>query len=227
MQVQYKRGLMRAGVITAAALPAIVLAQSASMASTHKVLSKVVNLISDPGAEKAKTVGDVIVVPGWTIPVSSGLTAVKYGTAGGFPGPGNHLPKSKGKWFFAGGTVTSATSTASQVDSLAKYKKLITSKRAEFTLSAWLGGFSTQTDHATLTVTWLSGRKLPISHTTVGPVTEAKRKGNTGLWFRSASGKVPAGARFALVTVRMTREQGSYNDGYADNLSLTLVKSKR
>jgi hypothetical protein len=228
MHVLYKRGLLRAGVITAAVLPAVVLGQGAGMASTHKVLSKVVNLINDPGAEKAKTsAGGVVTVPGWTVAKTSGFTAVKYGTAGGFPGPGNHLPKAKGKWFFAGGDVSGAISTGSQIDSLAKYKKLISGKHAKFTLSAWLGGFSTQTDHATLTVTWLSGADKALGHTTIGPVTEAQRDGNTGLWFRSTSGKVPGGARFALVTLRMTREQGSYNDGYADNLSLTLVRAKR
>jgi hypothetical protein len=33
---------------------------------------------------------------------------------------------------------------------------------------------------------------------------------------------VPAGARTALVTVRMTRQDGEYNDGYVDDISLTL-----
>jgi hypothetical protein len=227
MHVHYKRGLLRAGVVTAAVLPAVVLGQGAGMASTHRILHKVVNLINDPGAEKAKTSADgAVTVPGWTIAKTSGFTAVRYGTAGGFPGPGNHLPKAKGKWFFAGGN-DDAVATASQIDSLAKNKKLISGKRAEFTLSAWLGGFSTQTDHATLTVTWLSGADKALGHTTIGPVTEAQRKGNTGLWFRTTNGKVPSGARFALVTLRMTREQGSYDDGYADNLSLTLVRSKR
>jgi hypothetical protein len=35
---------------------------------------------------------------------------------------------------------------------------------------------------------------------------------------------VPVGARSARVTLLMTRTEGSYNDGYADVLSLILSK---
>jgi hypothetical protein len=227
MHVLNSRRILRAGIVLTAVLPAVMLCQGASMASS-RVIKPVENLIKDPGAEKAKpsSAGGVVTVPDWTTSASSGFTAVRYGTAGGFPGPGEHLPAHKGKNFFAGGAVTSAVSAGSQIDSLTAYKKLI-KKGARFTLSAWLGGFSTQTDHATLTVTWLSGADKVLGHKTIGPVNEAQRHGNTGLWFRSASGKVPAGARLALITLRLVRKQGSYNDGYADNLSLTLVSAKK
>jgi hypothetical protein len=39
---------------------------------------------------------------------------------------------------------------------------------------------------------------------------------------RSAKALVPVGTRAALVTLTMTRASGSYNDGYADALSLVL-----
>lgn len=36
-------------------------------------------------------------------------------------------------------------------------------------------------------------------------------------------GTVPHGTAKAVVNVEMSRAAGSYNDGYADNLSLTIV----
>jgi hypothetical protein len=53
-------------------------------------------------------------------------------------------------------------------------------------------------------------------------VTLADRNGATALLPRSATGAVPAGTRTIGVRLDMVRVQGSYDDGYADNLSLTL-----
>jgi hypothetical protein len=39
---------------------------------------------------------------------------------------------------------------------------------------------------------------------------------------KTALGYVPAGTRKVVVTITMTRTAGSYNDGYADSLSLTF-----
>jgi hypothetical protein len=39
---------------------------------------------------------------------------------------------------------------------------------------------------------------------------------------QSSNGPVPMGTRSVLVVLSMTRQEGSSNDGYADNLSLVL-----
>jgi hypothetical protein len=183
-----------------------------------------VNLIADPGAELAKPDpdGGTVPVPGWKSNKGSMFTAVAYGAAGGFPDKQSPGPKSRGKNFFAGGP-SGSTSGASQIDSLTRYEKLISSGKAKFKLSAYLGGYSSQGDYATLTVTWLTAKGAVLGHTTIGPVTPAQRKDVTGLLPRSASGKAPAAARKADVILHMVREDGEYVDGYADNLSLTIT----
>jgi hypothetical protein len=58
---------------------------------------------------------------------------------------------------------------------------------------------------------------------TIGPVTSTDRGGVTGLLLRSTSGSLPVGARTAVVTLTLTRLEGTANDGYADDLSLVLT----
>ena len=40
---------------------------------------------------------------------------------------------------------------------------------------------------------------------------------------RAATFTVPAGARFDRVTMTATRAQGNFNDGYVDNVALSLT----
>jgi hypothetical protein len=185
--------------------------------------SSIVNLIGDPGAEQAApdSSGCTVPVPGWKTQQGSMFTAVAYGTSGGFPSDQSPGPANRGKNFFAGGC-SGSTASASQIDSLGPYARLISSGKATFRLSAWLGGYSSQGDHASLTVTWLSAGGAILGHTTIGPVSPAERADITGMLSRSATGRVPAAARKADLTLLMVREDGEYNDGYADNLSLTI-----
>jgi hypothetical protein len=53
-------------------------------------------------------------------------------------------------------------------------------------------------------------------------VTATDRNGVTALAARSASAAVPAGTRLVSVRIDATRDEGSYNDGYIDNVSLVL-----
>lgn len=91
-----------------------------------------------------------------------------------------------------------------------------------YDLSAWLGGFSSQDDNAVLTLAFLDTDSAQLGTASLGPVTEPDRGGNTGLLFRDLMGLVPVGTRSIDVTLTLTREEGSYDDGYADNLSLVL-----
>ncbi len=201
------------------------LAPAAALAASHPAAkTKVVNLIQDSGAERAKpdSDGGKVKVPGWKPAKGSQFTAVAYGAAGGFPASSSPGPKHRGKNFFAGGP-SGATSGASQSDSLKADAKLIASGKAKFQLAGWLGGFSNQADHATLTVTWTTAKGKALGHTTIGPVTPTQRHNVTGMLHRSKSGTVPKGAAHAVVTLHMVRVDGSYVDGYADNLSLTIT----
>jgi hypothetical protein len=204
----------------AAAAPAL------AEASSHPaVTAKVVNLIQDPGAESAKpdSAGGQVKVPKWNPAKGSQFTAVAYGTSGGFPASSSPGPKHRGKNFFAGGP-SGNTSSASQTDSLKAHAALIASGKAKFQLSGWLGGYSSQADYATLTVTWISAKGKALGHTTIGPVTPTQRHDVTGMLRRSKSGTVPKGAAQARVSLRMVRKDVAYIDGYADNLSLTITR---
>ena len=210
-------------VVAVAAAGLAALAPAVAQAASHPA-AKVVNLIKDSGAESAKpdSDGGKVKVPDWKPAKGSQFTAVAYGAAGGFPASSSPGPKHRGKNFFAGGP-SGNTSGASQSDSLKAYAKLIASGKAKFQLAGWLGGFSSQGDHATLTVTWTTAKGKALGHTTIGPVTPAQRHDVTGMLHRSKSGTVPKGAAQAVVTLHMVRESGEYVDGYADNLSLTIT----
>ena len=90
------------------------------------------------------------------------------------------------------------------------------------TLSADLGGFASQGDSVTVTATELDAIGSETGSFAIGPVTAADRDDVTKLLPRSASVRLAPQTRKIQVLVVMTRTDGSYNDGYADNISLTL-----
>ena len=195
--------------------PARVLAAPPSIFST--------NLIANGDAEAGAGASDesVVSVPGWT--VSGNFTAVQYGAASGFPSLTDPGPSNRGANFFAGGP-NNASSSASQLISVASAARQIDSGAVTFALAGFLGGFQDQGDNAVLSVTFKNG-DLVLGTAQIGPVTAADRGNATGLLARSTSDAVPVGTRQLLVTLQMTRAPiFSYNDGYADNLSLTLKR---
>ncbi|HEY1615994.1 MAG TPA: hypothetical protein VGG25_00170 [Streptosporangiaceae bacterium] len=199
----------------------------AAQAATHPAtppLTKVHNLIKDSGAEQAKGTqsGDKVKVPDWTPAKGSQFTAVPYG-APDFLLKNSPGPKDRGKNFFAGGP-SGNTSGAHQRISLSSLRTLIKSGKASFTLSGWFGGWYNQRDYAELTVVFFNSTGRKLAQATVGPVTARQRHDAIKLLFRHKTGKVPAAATTAVVYLRMVRKDGSYLDGYADNLKLVIIK---
>jgi hypothetical protein len=180
------------------------------------------NLLQNPGAEAgagATNSSAVAVPPGWT--PAGPFTAVAYGTPG-FPVSGS------GKNFFAGGP-GAARSSGTQIVDVSSYAAAIDAGGMQATLSGLLGGFDTQEDSATVEATFLDQSGAPLSgdQLRIGPVTAADRGGQTKLLPRSASAAVPSGARKVEVVITAERASGYYNDGYADDVSLTLQASSR
>lgn len=181
------------------------------------------NLIVNGDAEtgSGSPDGDTIFsVPNWT--TSGAFNVVKYGAPGGFPTITDPGPASRGKNFFAGGPAN-ASSSATQAINIADGAVTIDGGLVTFGLTGYLGGFSTQGDNAVLTLTFLNAGAVSLGTATIGPVTNTDRGDATGLLSRSTTGTVPVGTRSLSVTLQMTRTNGSYNDGYADNLSLILA----
>ncbi len=179
------------------------------------------NLLQNPGAEAGAggTNSETIVPPpDWT--VTGEFTALKYGAEGGFPTIENGKSIGGAVNFFAGGN--SEVSTASQTVSVAADAAVIDAGTEPATLSGDLGGYSSQEDNAEVTASYLSATNERLGSLEIGPVTAAERKGETELIAKSATGTVPAGTRSIQVVITSTRIEGEYNDGYADNVSLTL-----
>lgn len=194
-------------------------AQTPSGTSTPFGTNLVVNgdAESDTGAPSD---GQVVKPTGWT--TTGEFTAVQYGASGGFPNKTSPGPTDRGKNFFAGGNV--AKSTAAQTIDLSSGAQAIDSGGVTYTLAGWLGGYSSQADNAQVTVTFLNAAGSSLGTGRIGPVTPADRNGTTGFLKRTATGSVPAHARAARVVVTATRFEGTYNDGYSDDVSLVLKK---
>lgn len=183
------------------------------------------NLVQNAGAESGAvgpTGYEVFFVPDW---VSSGnFTAVAYGVSDGFPTQDEPGGPSRGMNFFAGGPSNPSSKATQTIDAFAQ-ATAIDAGRATYALSGYLGGYSTQEDHAQLVATFLDLSGIGLGTASIGPVTAADRGGVTGLLFRSVSGSFPAGTRQIELTLQMTRVAGDYNDGYADDLVLTIDAS--
>jgi hypothetical protein len=166
------------------------------------------NLLANPGAEAGAGAPDAaqqLPLPGWT--VESTFTAVQYG-ASGFLTLDDSTALGGGVNFFAGGP-GGATGAATQVVDVSGAAAEIDAGKVTATLSALLGGFATQTDDATVTATFLN-------------VNPGDRGSVTALVPRTDSRPVPAGTRQISVRIDAIRNEGSYNDGYIDNVSLVL-----
>jgi len=175
------------------------------------------NAIANGDAESGagSTDGSVVAVPSWT---SGGqFTAVQYGASGGFPATTDPGPTNRGSNFFAGGP-SGSQATGTQTVDVSNISSSIDSGLVNYVLSGYLGGFATQGDNATLTANFM-GTGGMIGSASIGPVTEADRTGLTGLLFRTTSGVIPAGTTDIDFILTLNRTDGSYNDGYADNLS--------
>lgn len=181
------------------------------------------NLITNPDAEagpcSTNTAGtEVVPVPGWLV-TTGGFTCTQYGT-GAFPSATDPGPPSRGDNFFNGGPAS--VSNGRQTIGLGSFVSDIDAGGLSFTLSGWLGGFSTQGDYAQLFATFLDMSNAELGVFSIGPVTNVERMSQTGLLFRLLHGEVPVGSRSVQLDLEMTRLAGTSNDGYGDNLSLVL-----
>lgn len=204
------RGLLRLAV-PATALAACLLCAGVAIAAGG-------NLVKNGGGEQVGTAG---VIPKWKLVFGSGPELIAYGADGGFPATDSPGPTNRGANFFSGGP-NDAQATLSQKIDLSAYASTIATGTAKFKLQGWLGGFSVQDDSVTVDVQWLAGKKEVGAGASIGPVVAADRESITGLVLRKVSGTVPSTATAAVVHMTFTRASGTYNDGYADTVSLTI-----
>lgn len=176
------------------------------------------NMVLNGDAES----GTGTTIPDWTSGTGA-MALVAYGTSG-FPSTTDPGPTDRGTQLFTGGNTTS-TSTITQSLSVANAAADIENGGVTFTLSGWLGGYESQGDDATFSVTFENSTGGGISTLTIGPVTAADRSDATGLLFQSLSASMPLQTRSLLFTLTANWAEGSYNDGYADNLSFVATNA--
>jgi hypothetical protein len=179
------------------------------------------NAIVNPGAEAGTgsvSGNDIETVPGWL--TNGNFTVVQYGSSNSeintTPGP------AFGDNFFAGGP-NNASSSATQSIDVSNVSTLINEGLVDYTISGYFGGYLTQDDHATLTATFFDASMDDLGQVSIGGDNEVARNGQTELLFDSTIGVVPFATTSIEFTLQMTRTEGSYNDGYADNLSFIAV----
>lgn len=187
------------------------------------------NLLANPGAEAdvgstdASCGGDLDVT-GWE-PETGTFSAIQYGV-GGFPSAAESAEIGGGSNLFTGGCPTDAVSTAEQTAAVTEAAPEIDAGQVGATLTGYLGGFSSQDDQAKVEVFFMGAGGGDLGSAgadlVIGPVTAADRASLTDLLLRTARVGVPVGTRSVLTRITLTRFSGSANDGYADNLSLTL-----
>jgi hypothetical protein len=181
------------------------------------------NLISNGNAEQGEGSADgyavVAEIPGWTR--KGKFNVVSYGAPNGFPGSDVQTAVGGGSKFFAGGPANAGSAVTQDVN-VASKKGLITAGKAKATLSGALGGYATQNDALVVTATFLSAAGDRLGVVKIGPVGAMERKTLTGMIPKSVTKPVPVQTRTVRVTLGASRTSGSYNDGYADNLSLTI-----
>jgi hypothetical protein len=177
------------------------------------------NAEAGPGATNST---DHPAVPGWdTIP---NYTAVVYGTPD-FPTTTVSSTIGGGGNFFAGGPDAGLGdfSVAQQQVDLSGAAPEIDQGNVQGTLSADLGGFSSQGDSASVTSVFTDSQGRSVNGAMgLQAVTPEDRGNETTLLHRTACTTLTPGARSLYIQVAMQRTDPSYNDGYADNISVTL-----
>lgn len=216
------RRLSLVAVLAAGWLGAFGSAAPAAVPSGNLIVNG--NAETGTGSSDSSTTAPVP-IPGWA--TTPNITEHTYDPAGSgaFPDVNASAAIGGGNQFFAGGpdnTTDNTVETATQNVDVSAAATEIDAGTVTATLSADLGGFSTQGDNAAVTATFLSSAGGQLGTLTIGPVTAADRNNTTQLLRRSASGTVPPGTRTVRVVLTATKTDGSYNDAYADNLSLTL-----
>jgi hypothetical protein len=215
----------RASKRVSLAVAALALVAGPSLIARPAFAATTPNLLKNPEAEagKGSTDGSVVPVPGWIETNGVTFTAVKYGATGGFPTAASPGPTSRGKNFFAGGPGDENNSiVASQTVKLKAFSTPIKQGGVKYVLKGFLGGMGEENDQALVEIDFRDKDGFFLDSALLPAVTATDRNGTTGLLKRSVTGLVPAAARTITVQLILDRIDGTYNNAYADDLSLTL-----
>ena len=132
------------------------------------------------------------------------------------------IDRNRGHCYFFG-HLSLSTSMWQTIDLSTGLSPWIDRNIVKYRLSAWLGGWLGQNDHAKLLVTFSNRTKHPISPPSqIDPVLARDRNFTTSMIYRQINGTVPIYTRFATILVELTHDSMVWNDACVDNISLEL-----
>jgi len=196
--------------------PLALLAAACAATSAHATTSA--NLIVNGNGETGKCAKEwdqATTVPGWT--TTQGNPVVQCYSVASISTPSS---SQQGNAFLADGPY--GDSAMNQTVSVASAATAIDGGSVTYSLTGWVGGYSTYDGQATVTSTFLNASGASLGSATLNPETPWDRGYSTKLLAESASGKIPAGTRSITTQIVFNDTDGSQNVGYVDNLSLTL-----
>ncbi len=198
------------------------IATSLAQATTATV-STTENLVLNGNAESHRCTDDWSAqtpVPGWR--VLRGAASVLCYSAFKVAQEAPELPRNAlaGKALFA---APGADTAIEQVVDVKAASSAIDKGKADFTLSAWLGGWHDRPEQATLTAVFLDeARHATGTPVVLSDVHSATRPHGSQLAAREVKGLVPPLTRQIVITLHFTSGMTSYHNAFADNISLTL-----
>ncbi|MFJ2954029.1 hypothetical protein [Streptomyces sp. NPDC087270] len=190
------------------------------------------NLIANPGAEDFTAVTSLGAPAGDTQDVPDCWEASSPMNAPGavLESTSSSAPGQTGSRTFYGGydydspqvSIVGVTTTATQMIDVSS----LDAGGKSFTLTGAIGGYTTQSDYATVTAAFQDADGATLGSAALAPVNAAQRGNITSLIPEAAAGTVPAGTKKIFVTVASTGVSAGYGiDGRADNLNLTIAPS--
>lgn len=133
-------------------------------------------------------------------------------------------PADRGWMLFVGGSGHASAYGYQLLDLSANVADIATGT-VGYNLSGWLGGWLAQKDYAQFTATFYDAANNALGSATLGPVMPADRNNVSGLFSVGTAGYLPSATTHVKFELTMLRDNGSDNDGYADNLSFVLSNS--
>lgn len=157
---------------------------------------------------RAASATATVPMPGWATSPNFTATTVNPATGTGvlWGGPNNAQSFAR--------QLIDVTSQQSEIDSGNRFADL----------SAKIGGYGGQDDHGTVKARFTAGDGTVLGTLETDTVTAAQLGGKTGYADRATKGLVPAGTRYIEVELLATRVNGTSNDVFFDDVSLTLTK---
>lgn len=224
-----RRHTIRSRKYSGRLLGAAVLFAASQMAYAQGILGS--NLIVNGNAEAGPAGSGVLTavasIPGWTVqsgkptvlPYNLTSTAAQQPT-NGYEQLTDPAPPDHGFQYFAA-VFPSLPAVLSQVINVSAASSLINAGNAEFIASAYMGSAGGISVGTQMAVAFQNANGQTFSTTTVGPAFPSFPY--AGMFLQQQIGLVPMGT--VQITVSLTLQNGNYDTGIADSLSVMLTQA--